>query len=113
MSGLYAADGSYNVTVVSGATYTGLYAADGSLNVVQDTGSVYKGLYNPCGAYNVVYVTTPVGTGPLPLYGPNGDWQVSTTPYTAGGKPVTVVSGSFSGGGSIFLQSDMSKTTSE
>ena len=103
MSGLYAADGSYNVTVVSGSTYTGLYAADGSYNVVVSNSSVYAGLYNPCGAYNVLVVPTPPAGQENPIYAPNGSLYVSQTPFTNGGMKVTVVSGSLTPGGTRFM----------
>jgi len=42
----YAADGSLNVTVVTGSTYTGLYAPDGSL-CVTNTGMPQKNQGQP------------------------------------------------------------------
>lgn len=93
--GLYAADGSINVTVVTGSVYTGLYAPDGSINVVTATGSTYVGAYHPCGAWWVT--VSPVPTiGALPLRAPDGSKYVSTTPFTNGGQRVNVVSGSLS-----------------
>lgn len=95
MSGYYAADGSMNVTVVSGTAGTGLYASDGSINVVKSpgTGTGIVGTYHPCGALWVTVATS----GGHPLRAPDGSLYVSTTPYTNGGQHVTVVSGSLSG----------------
>ena len=89
--GLYATDGSINVTVVDGLSYTGLYAANGSYNVVLQNGSVYTGLMNPCGAYNVI-----VSTSDTNRMAPSGAFNVSTTPYVDGTMKVTVVAGSLS-----------------
>lgn len=49
---LFNADGKVNVTEVDGNTYTGVYAADGSYNVVVDDLSHF-GVMHPCGAYRV------------------------------------------------------------
>lgn len=91
----YAADGSWNVTVVDGSTYTGLYAADQSLNVIQSPGNVFVGAYHPCGAQ---YVTTNI-SGAVSFYAPDGSVYVTNTgfPSTNRGQPVTVVSGSLFG----------------
>jgi hypothetical protein len=91
--GFYAADGSMNVTVVDGVSYTGLYAADGSINVIKSTGLVYVGAYHPCGAWWVTLSPTP-STYPNPVRAPDGSLNVSESPYTNGGQRVTVVSGS-------------------
>lgn len=49
--GVYAPDGTYNVTILEDETvYTGIYAANGSINVVDGAGI---GVYSPCGALNV------------------------------------------------------------
>ena len=93
MSGLYAADGSINVTVVDGLSYTGLYAADGSYNVVSVDGSTYTGVMAECGAYNVI----PFTSGTPMLFAPCGAFYVTESPYTLGTMRVTVVSGSLSG----------------
>lgn len=82
---LYAADGSYNVTVVSGSTYTGLHAPDGSYNVVVVDGSAITGLYHKCGAYNVIQYVS----GPASYYAPCGAIMVSQTPYVSGTMKVT------------------------
>lgn len=94
----YAADGSINVTVVDGSSYTGLYAADGSVNVIKSTGSAYVGAYHPCGAWWVTLTPAP-STGGAPIRAPDGSLNVSTSPYTNGGQKVTVVSGSLTPGG--------------
>src|SRR4051812_12647157 len=95
MSGLYAADGSWNVTVVTGSSFTGVFAADGSLNVKVRT-SEY-GIYHSCGAILVTVRSVP-GAG---LYAPDGSWYVSASPYVYGSQRVTVVSGSLGGGGTF------------
>lgn len=59
MAGLYTAGGKIATTTVVGDTYTGLYAADGSYNVVLDD-AVNKGIMHPCGALRVS--TTPAET---------------------------------------------------
>lgn len=87
---LYATDGSINVSVVDGSTYTGLYAADGSLNVVISDGSVYRGAYHPCGALWISL--TP--TTSMSLRAPDGSLYVTDSPYSTQGQEVTAVSGS-------------------
>lgn len=90
-NGLYAADGSYNVTAVTGATYTGLYALDGSLNVVQKDGTILTGLYHPCGAYNVVLYSS----GEARIQHSSGAYLISKAgAYVPNTMRVTVVSGS-------------------
>jgi len=59
MPGLYTAGGKIATTTVVGNVYTGLYAADGSWNVVLDD-AVNKGVMHPCGALRVS--TTPATT---------------------------------------------------
>lgn len=92
----YGADGSWNVTVVDGSTYTGFYAADGSVNVIKATGSSYVGAYHPCGA---LWVTVSPGTL-IPRQAPDGSLYVTESgmPSTNIGQPVTVVSGSLNPG---------------
>lgn len=92
----YAADGSINVSVVAGSSYTGLYAADGSINVVKATGSVYVGAQHPCGAW---WVTVSPGTN-VPRRAPDGSLYVNTSGANDGSQKVTVVSGSLTPGGS-------------
>lgn len=88
----YAADGSWNVTVVDGLTYTGLAAADGSYNVAVSDGVAYKGAYHPCGAWWVITAPAPA-VGAQTRTAPDGSLYVTQSPYTNGGQRVTVVSG--------------------
>lgn len=91
MSGVYAADGSLNVTVVDGSTRTGLYAADGSINVALSPGSGFVGLYHSCGAWYVTLITS----GPANYYAADGSMNVTQSPYVlTGATRVTAVSGS-------------------
>lgn len=99
MSGLHAADGSLNITVVDGTTLTGLYAADGSFNVVVVSGGGLKGIYHPCGALNVTVVTSGLSS----FYAADGSMNISVSPYVTGSQEVTVVAGSLSPGGTGFL----------
>lgn len=86
----YAANGTMNVTVVNGSSYSGLYAADGSVNVVQVNGSAITGRYHPCGAYNVVLYTSGATTAAHPC----GALLVSQVGgYVPNTTQVTVVSG--------------------
>lgn len=88
MAGLYAADGSWNVTVVDGATRVGRYAADGSLNVTQQgAGSRPFGLFNKCGAMNVTLVTVS-----SPNEAADGSMNVATN-GVKGVQRVTLISG--------------------
>lgn len=86
----FAANGSINVTVVPGTSYSGLYATDGSINVIKSSGSSYVGAYHPCGA---LWVTVSPGTL-VPLRAPDGSLYVNTTLAKNGSQSVTVVSGS-------------------
>lgn len=95
MSGLYAANGSFNITVVDGSTITGVYAADGSINVVVSGGNAGGKAYHPCGAWYV----TEASSGPVPIRAPDGSLYVTTTSNLNQGQRVTVVSGALSGGG--------------
>lgn len=89
-----AGDGSLNVTVVDGTELTGLFAADGSMNVYQSDGATLGARYHPCGAIRVtVSNTTDNPSGQYHV--PDGSLYVSESPYTDGGQPVTVVTGSF------------------
>lgn len=55
----YNASGKLKLTAVVGNVITGLYAADGSYNVVQTAeNTTIKGNYHPCGA---LWVTTTAG----------------------------------------------------
>lgn len=91
MSGLYAADGSWNVTVVSGLSNVGIYAADGSINVILSPGNTNVGAYHPCGAW---YVSVAPANTWVPARAPDGSLYVYTGAYTGVGQRVTVVSGS-------------------
>lgn len=91
---LYASDGSRNVSVVDGSTYTGIQANDGSYYVVVSPGTSHVGVNHPCGAYWVTVATNPQG-----VYAPDGSYNVSVSPYTNGGMRVTVISGSLTPGG--------------
>jgi hypothetical protein len=93
---LYAADGSLNVTVVAGSSYTGLYAADGSLNVIAAPGGSYVGAYHACGA---LYVTPVTDNTLRSIRAADGSLYVTNTgmPGKNQGQPVTVVSGSLFG----------------
>lgn len=95
---LYAADGSFNVSIVSGSSYTGLMAADGSYNVVKAPGGSYVGAYAPCGAYYVT-VTDSAKRG---FRAPDGSLYVSSSPYVPNGAArITIVAGSFTPGGFV------------
>lgn len=87
---LYASDGSINISVVDGSTYTGLQASDGSYYVVVSDGSTWRGTHHPCGGWWV----TVSPTNNNYLYASDGSYNVSETPFTNNGMHVTVVSGS-------------------
>lgn len=87
--GLYAADGSINVTVVDGSSWTGLYAKDGSWNV--KARSTEYGAYASCGALLVTLQASAVN-GDI---APDGSLNVSVTPFQPGTFRITVVTGSF------------------
>lgn len=92
-NGLYAADGSLNVTVLSSPnSFVGLHAVDGSLNVVASTGGTYVGRYHPSGAW---YVTNNTSTSTVGWNALDGSLNVSASPYYQNTQRVTVVSGSF------------------
>lgn len=86
----YATDGSLNVRVVDGASYTGRLATDGSTYVVQNDGSTYTGVNHVCGAVNVV-----VAAAGGQMQHANGSLLVKASPYLSGTQKVTVVSGAF------------------
>jgi hypothetical protein len=89
MSGFQAIDGTTNVTIVSGASYTGMYATDGSMNVVQVDGNTRVGRQHPCGATNVFRSLGTTGHQHT-----SGATQVSKTGvFVEGTRKVTVVSG--------------------
>jgi hypothetical protein len=72
MAGLLSKDGYLNLTAVSGSTQVGLYAADGSYNVTT-SGTGYRGLFAPCGALNITAVT---GSSWAGMYAPDGSLNV-------------------------------------
>lgn len=86
-SGVYAADGSWRVTVVDGTAFVDLYAADGSLNV--KVRSDETGVYDQSGA---LLVTVRAAAG-ASIYASDGSLYVSESPYVHGSQRVTVVSG--------------------
>lgn len=92
---LYAADGSLNISVADGTTYTGRYAPDGSMYVVVTDGNTYTGMNHRSGALYVVNTNSDV----LSFQHPSGGIWVSNSPYVNGGTRVTVVSGTLEGGG--------------
>lgn len=91
----YATDGSLNIRVVDGSSYTGRYATDGSTYVVVTAGSSLTGMNHPSGAMNVVNTDS----GVLSILHPSGGMYVSDSPHATGATRVTVISGSLDGGG--------------
>lgn len=92
----YAADGSLNITIVDGNTYTGRYATDGSTYAVVTDGSTYTGLHHRCGAMYIVNTNSAVTS----IQHPSGGVYVSDSTYANGSIRVTVISGALEGGGS-------------
>ena len=92
MAALLNASGALRVTIVDGSTRTGLFAADGSWNVVVAPGSSYVGSYHRCGALYVTLTTSRTG-----YYAPDGSMYVAESP-NLGATYVVAVSGSFSSG---------------
>lgn len=87
---LYNAAGQRQVTIVAGNAITGLYAADGSYNGVLSSGTAPVGLQHPCGAYNV----TPA-VGQTAAQAPDGSLYVSPIQGSSfyglpGGTPATL-----------------------
>lgn len=80
-NGVYASDGSLRYTVVSGSSWTGLFAADGSYNIVLD--SVGTGIYHSCGAFRV---STTYGVG---NYDSSGAFRLSYFQGVFQGAPFT------------------------
>lgn len=100
-TGVYAADGSMNVTVVDGNSPTGVYAANGSINVILAPGGRPVGAYHPCGAWYITLVTS----GVVGHYATDGSMNVAESPYTAtGAVRITVVSGSLSSSSYLLLR---------
>ena len=90
MAGLYATNGSLNVTVVLGAANVGRYAPDRSMNVFQPNGLAWAGNNNKCGAMNVTKVTA----GQAHRYAKDGSTNVTISPFVANGaQRITVVAG--------------------
>lgn len=90
MAGIYAADGSINVTQVSGAAYVGRYAPDGSMNVFISSGTSPVGKTHASGAQQIVRNLS----GTQHYHHGDGSTLIQTTPYTLGGQRITIVSGS-------------------
>lgn len=91
MAGLFAADGSINVTVVSGTSNVGAYAVDGSINVIASPGGTNVGAYHPSGAWYVTLLSNTLA----PARAPDGSLYIQVSPYAGdSGQRVTVVSGS-------------------
>lgn len=97
MSGLYSSGGLVNVTVVSSTTLSGIYARDGSLNVSLSDGT-NRGLYAPGGSIRVTVATNTAAQGKV--YAPDGSWYITATKGSpVGALAVLVISGSLGGGG--------------
>lgn len=89
---LYAADGSWNVTVVDGSTRVGVQASDGSYNVVDASAETDPvGVYHASGALNVTPTTDPVDG----RYAANGSLYVSESEADTGAQFITIVDGAF------------------
>lgn len=95
MAGIYAADGSINVTVVDGSSLVEAYASDGSWNVLVSDGSNGP-VRDPSGALRVTLTTD----ASAKRYAADGSIHVSETKLHS---PlwVTAVSGSLSGGAGV------------
>lgn len=94
-TGRFAADGSWNIAIVSGAAYTGLTSADGAINAIAAPGGTYVGATHACGAMYITNAPAPVGGIPNPRRAPDGSLNASVSPYTNGGQRVTVIAGVF------------------
>lgn len=105
--GVYAADGSLRVTVVTGAAYVGTYAPDGSLNI--KVRSDEFGYYDQSGAALVTVRATPGSS----VYASDGSLYISESPYVYGSQRVTVVSGSLSSLSAPVLAMDPVWTTAD
>lgn len=88
MPGLYAADGSWNVSVETAANTRGVQATHGGLNVFK-AASGGKGAQGPSGQIRVTYTAAAVNTA----MAPDGSLYVTKSPYVKGAQPVTVISG--------------------
>ena len=89
MAGLYAADGTINVNVVSGASFVGYQGSNGGINVRQVDGTVVGPLQHVSGAINVLNA---VG-GEEKHQHPSGA-RVITNSGKHGAQGVTVLTGS-------------------
>ena len=95
----YASNGTIRVSVVDRSTRTGLFAADGSVYVVEAPGGTFVGSSHPCGALYVTAVAAGTFVGAYASDGSLNVIEASSSPE--GAMPVTVVSGSFGGGGGV------------
>lgn len=87
--GMYASNGSWNVSVVNGLTVVPRMAADGSINVVLSDGS-QKGIHHACGALRVTVAT---GTNSTGRHAKDGSMAVSNVTDSFNAKSCTAVSG--------------------
>lgn len=127
MAGLYAADGSYNVTVVDGTAFVGVYAPDGSYNVTvinqatpQETARALSTWYVADASAAQVSLTgstseTVLKTVTIPAnsLGPNGVLNVTffvSYPNNANTKTLRIRLGGI--GGTIVLADAPTTTTS-
>jgi len=101
MVGSFAANGSWNVTVVTGSSAVGIFATDGSINVFNASAiNTPVGAYHASGALNVVPTSSSTF---LPLRHPNGSLYVTDGSSSGAGillnrgQPVTVISGTLFG----------------
>lgn len=81
-----------NITVTSGEDFSGIYAVDGSINVTIAPNPVvsYIGAQHPSGSLYVTYTETDVSS----IRALDGFLYVTTAPYVSGAAKVTVISGS-------------------
>lgn len=104
MAGIYAADGTINVTVVDGTSRVNTYAADGSLNVQVSPGTGWVGIFAPCGA---LYITPYEGAGPTTYYAADGSVNMKETLSPFGGMRVTVISGALADTNGLILDNEV------
>jgi hypothetical protein len=79
---IQAQDGSLNVKVVDGLSYTGILSPEGWFNVIEAPGF---GVFHPCGAYRVTFVTAELpppldGSAYLGSQAKDGSLYVTTLP---------------------------------
>lgn len=91
----YAADGSWNITIVDGQTRVGRFNANGSTHVVNAETELTPGVgqYHPSGALRVTVATANNAKGEG-RYAKNGSLLVSTT-GAFNAQKVTILSGAF------------------